>query len=113
MLNNRAIGWAAVGLFALAVIGMVLLAVATVFELSGLPDPRVGVGMAGLLALVAAALGFAAFQTVQGRLAAIGGLSLLIGILMQLSLTAITRVERTDSFRPDTGWEHAMKPPPV
>jgi hypothetical protein len=112
MLNNRAIGWTAVGLFALAVTGMVLLAVAIMVELSGVPDPRAGVAVAGLLALVAAALGFAAFQTVQGRVAAIGGLSLLIGIVLLLSLTTITRVERTYNG-PHSGWEHAMQPPPA
>ena len=100
MLNNRFIGWSGLVLFAVALALMLLLALYPFLERYAILNPQAGVVVAGLLALMAAVLGFSAFKTAQGKVAGIGGLVLLAAVVLLLSLTTVARVERVGAEQP-------------
>ena len=100
MLNHRFIGWSGLVLFAAALALMLLVALYPFLERYSILNPQAGVVVAGILALVAAVLGFAAFKTAQGKVAGIGGLVLLAAVALLLSLTTVARVERVGAEQP-------------
>jgi len=79
MESNRLIPWTAFTLFVLAIV--VIVFAPTLAQL-GLPVSSEGaVWVTGVLALLSAILGFIAFKTPQGKIAAIGGVLLLLAVL--------------------------------
>ncbi len=71
--SNRLVAWTAFTLFVLAVVVAVLVVFAPTLAQFGLPVSEAAVWVIGLLALLSAILGFIAFKTPQGKIAAIGG----------------------------------------
>ena len=100
MLDNRFMGWAGLVLFAAAIALMLLLALYPFLERYAILNPQAAILVTGILALVAAVLGFAAFKTAQGKVAGIGGLVLLAAVALLLSLTTVARVERIGAEQP-------------
>ena len=81
MVDNKFIAWTAFTLFALAVAVALVLVFSPLLERFDIISPQGVLWIVGTLALSATAAGFAAFKTPQGKVAAIGGLLLLIAIL--------------------------------
>jgi hypothetical protein len=80
--SNRFISWTAFTLFVLAVVVAVLVVIAPTLAPIGLPiSEAVAIWVIGVLALLSAILGFLAFKTPQGKIAAIGGVLLLLAVL--------------------------------
>lgn len=80
--RNTLIGWAGFALFALALVIML----ASVFILPifnpEFVNPEAGLIASGVCALIATVLGFLAFRTTQGKIAAIGGLLLVLLVVL-------------------------------
>lgn len=79
--DNEFIAWTAFALFVLAVAVMVLMFFSPALERYVVVSSQVGVWVVGTLALLATATGFLAFKRSHGKIAALGGLFLLIAIL--------------------------------
>ena len=80
--SNGFISWTAFTLFVLAVVVAVLVVIAPTLAQFGLPiSEAVAIWVIGVLALLSAILGFLAFKTPQGKIAAIGGVLLLLAVL--------------------------------
>jgi hypothetical protein len=82
MRSNRLVSWTAFTLFVLAVAVTVLVVFAPTLAQFGLPVSEAAVWVIGVLALLSAILGFIAFKTPQGKIAAIGGVVLLLAVLV-------------------------------
>ena len=91
MESNRLIPWTAFTLFVLAIVITVLLVFApTLAQLGLLISSEVAVWVIGVLALLFAILGFIAFKTPQGKIAAIGGVVLLLAVLFIIPISVAT-----------------------
>lgn len=88
--SNRLISWTAFTLFVLAVVIVVLLVFAPILEQLGLPISDAALWVIGVLALLSTILGFIAFKTPQGKIAAIGGVLLLLAVLFITPITSTT-----------------------
>jgi hypothetical protein len=97
MLEKKFLGWSSLGLFVIAVFILLLIAAQLIFFsttlLFAFANAQVLFMISGVLALVAAVLGFFSRQTPQGKAGGIGGLVLVIAIAVLLSFTLVTRVE--------------------
>ena len=81
MVDNKFIAWTAFTLFVLAVAVALVLVFAPLLDLFDVISPEGALWVVGVLAFSAMATGFVAFKTPQGKVAAIGGLLLLIAVL--------------------------------
>ena len=101
MPDKKFLGWSSLGLFVLAVLILLFIGALLVFFPAGVPiawlNAQVLIIVSGVLALIAALLGFLSRQTPQGKVGGIGGLVLSIAIAVLLSFTLIARVETTIS----------------
>ena len=98
MFANRLIGWSALVLFVAATAILTILFISIVSPAPGISigaDPQIMILASADLAIFAFVLGFLSFQTSPGKVAAVGGLVLAITMLILLSFTFITRVERS------------------
>jgi len=96
MKDNKFIGWFSLGLFILAI--LVLLYLASLFVFPNIyPNFAINAHLllfaSGVLAFLAALLGFASRNTPQGKIGGIGGLIIFIAVAILLSFTLVTRVE--------------------
>jgi len=82
MSDNKFIAWTGFTLFVLAVAVIVLVIVFPAIQRYDIVSPEAALWVAGALALLSTGTGFLAFKTPQGKVAAIGGLLLLIAILV-------------------------------
>ncbi len=90
MRSSRIISWTGFGLFILAVLLLVPVVFAPTLAQYGLSLSGAGSWVIGVLALISSVLGFLAFRTPQGKVAAIGGLLLLLAILLVTPATTGT-----------------------
>lgn len=81
MFDNKLIAWTAFTLFVLAVAVTGVLVFSPILERFGIVSPNGALWVMGILALLATVTGFMAFKTPQGKVAAIGGLLLLMAIV--------------------------------
>lgn len=81
MRDSKFVGWTAFGLFALAEVVMVVLVLSPTIDRYDIVSPEIALWVVGALALLATPTGFLAFQRPQGKIAAVGGLLLLVAIL--------------------------------
>jgi len=89
MESNRLIPWTAFTLFVLAIVVTVLIVLAPTLAQLGLPvSSEVAVWVIGILALLSAILGFIAFRSPQGKIAAIGGVLLLLAVLFIIPISS-------------------------
>ena len=79
--DNKFIAWTAFTLFVLAVAVMALVIFFPAIERYDIVSPEAALWVVGALSLLSTVTGFLAFKTRQGKIAAIGGLLLLIAIL--------------------------------
>ncbi len=79
--SNRLVAWTAFTLFVLAVVVVVLVVFAPMLAQFGLVVSEAAIWVIGILALLSAVLGFIAFKTPQGKIAAIGGVLFLLAVL--------------------------------
>ncbi len=107
MRENKFMGWSAFVLFAVAAAIMVLLVFSPVLEKYDILNPQTAMIASGVLALAATVLGFFAFKTSQGKVAAIGGLVLALAVGVLISFTTITRVETSGAQPPQPVVESA------
>ena len=81
MFDNRFVAWTAFTLFVLAVVVALVLVFSPLLERFDVISPEGALWVVGALAFLATVTGFVAFKTPQGKVAAIGGLLLLIAVL--------------------------------
>ena len=105
MLDNRFLGRSALVLLSLAIAVMLLLVFQPVLRIL---NPEAALFVAGILTLLAAVIGFCAFRTSEGKVAAIAGLVLLI--LFALFISFITPVSEVETG--GGGAEEARPLPP-
>lgn len=79
--SNRFISWTAFTLFVLAIVIVVLVVFAPTLAPFGLLMSEAAVWVISVLALLSAILGFIAFRTSQGKIAAFGGEMLMLTVL--------------------------------
>jgi len=94
MESNRLIPWTAFTLFVLAIVVAVLIIFAPTLAQLGLPISEAAVWVIGVLALLSAILGFLAFKTPQGKIAAIGGVLLLLAVLFIIPTSSTITIAR-------------------
>jgi hypothetical protein len=92
MVDNRFVAWTAFTLFALAVAVALVLVFSPLFERFDIISPEGALWVVGTLALLATVTGFVAFKTPQGKVAAIGGLLLLLAILFVTPVRSVIDV---------------------
>jgi hypothetical protein len=83
MRENNFVGWSALVLF---VLGVVLMVLAVFYPLQSILNPQAALFVTCILAFLATVTGFCAFKTSAGKVAGIGGLTLLCAIGLFLSL---------------------------
>jgi hypothetical protein len=76
--DNSFVGWSGFGLFVLAIAILVLLVFQPVLERYNIINVEAGTFVAGVLSVIGTIVGFVAFKTAQGKVAAIGGLVLVV-----------------------------------
>lgn len=87
--SNKLVSWTAFTAFALAIVIAVLLVFAPTLAQFGLSVSAAAVWVIGVLALLSTILGLIAFRTSQGKIAAIGGVVLLLAVLYITPTTSI------------------------
>jgi hypothetical protein len=88
--SNRLVSWTAFTLFVLAVLVVVLLVFTPTLAQFGISFSDAAIWVIGVLALLSAILGFVGFRTPQGKIAAIGGVLLLLAVLFITPVSTIT-----------------------
>jgi hypothetical protein len=100
MTDKKFLGWLSLGSFGAAVLILLFVAAALIFFPNALFFARANTQalfmISGVLGLLAAVLGFISRQTPQGKVGGIGGLVLSLAIVILLSFTLITRVDRQE-----------------
>jgi hypothetical protein len=89
MVDNKFIAWTAFTLFVLALAIAAALVFSPILERFDLISPQAALWVMGALALMATGTGFVAFKTPQGKVAAVGGLLLLLAILFVTPIRSV------------------------
>ncbi len=97
MSDHKSLGWLSLGVFAGAVLILVIIATLMIFTPNALPFVRDNTQalfmVSGVLALIAVVLGFLSWRTLEGKVAILGGLGLSIALAVLLSSTLVRSVE--------------------
>src|SRR4051812_48506928 len=98
MKDNTFIGWSGFALFVLSIGTLMLLMFSPLLEQFHIINVEAGAFVAGVLALLATIFGFVGFRTQPGKVAAIGGLVL----VLILALVLPTSVSKSSPVLEDT-----------
>ena len=106
MVDNKFTAWTAFALLALAVAVTVLLIFSPILERYDIVSPEGALWVIGALALLATATGLVAFKMQPGKVAAIGGLLLLIAIVF---VTPVRKVGNSPRAEPSMSQVEGLK----
>jgi hypothetical protein len=88
MESDKLISWTAFASFVLAVAMVILAVFAPTFSQFGIDISEVVLWVIGILSVLSVILGIVAFKTTQGKIAAIGGVVILLAVLFITPLTS-------------------------